>query len=99
MDAGEDRPPHPLERLSAGGWKGGLVRLAIGIAIVTAVIVFGGADAWRRLTEPRMIPLLALGAALHLAQRAARIAKWQAMLREAELHRNDYGYLLRAQLV
>lgn len=95
----EERPPHPLERLSGGGLKGGLLRLFLGVAIVAVVIAIGGAESWRRLAQPRMIPLVALGAALHLGQRAARIAKWQVMLGEAALRRNDYAYLLRAQLV
>lgn len=99
MDAPEDRPPHPLERLSAGGWKGGLLRLALAVGVVALVIHFGGTEAWARLAEPRMIPVIAGGAALHLVQRAVRVAKWQAMLSGAGLYRNDYGYLLRAQLV
>lgn len=93
------RPRNPLEAFTSGGWFKGLLRLALGVALVTVVLTVAGGDSWQHLRHPKLLPLIALGALVHLVQRVARIRKWQQMLVPTEVMQRSFGYLLRVQLI
>jgi hypothetical protein len=90
---------HPLAALTGGGWVRSAARLAVGVAIVAVAVKLTGPDAYRPLLEPRVLPFVAAGAALHLLQRAARIRKWQRLMEGAALLPRSYLDLLRVQLI
>lgn len=99
MPSPPDRPPNPLERFTSGGWIKGVARLALGVALVAAVLHFVGGDSWHHLDDPALLPLVAAGALIHLCQRLARIRKWQLMLAPTSVIKRRYAYLLRIQLI
>jgi uncharacterized protein (DUF3820 family) len=90
---------HPLDRLTSGGWWSGLARLAVGLGIVGVVLWLSGEKAWRPLLELRMLPFFVGGAALHLAQRTARMLKWHSMMQGMSLLQRQFWSLLRIQLI
>ncbi|MCA9625763.1 MAG: flippase-like domain-containing protein [Myxococcales bacterium] len=98
----EDAPgdqAHPLDRLTRGGWRKGVLRLALGLGVVGMVLYLSGEKAWAPLLERRMLPYLVAGALIHLVQRAARVRKWQLMITRANLLARPFRYLMRVQLV
>ena len=94
-----DAPPHPLQRLTSGGWRMGLLRMGVGLVVVGAAVWLSGEEAWGPLLEARMLPFLAGGAALHLTQRAARMRKWFWMIADTDLIPRPFMWLLRIQLI
>jgi len=92
-------PPNPLERFTSGGWVKGLLRLAVGLAILGAVVHFGARDAVDKLIEREVTSMLVLGAAIHVLQRVARIAKWALMIQNAGLIQRRAAFLVRVQFI
>ena len=90
---------NPLDRLTSGGWAKGLLRLSVGVVLVVVVLRFAGGDSWRHLRNPALIPLIVGGALIHLAQRCARVRKWQLMLVPSGVIQRPFSYLLRIQLI
>lgn len=98
-DPQSEAPRNPLERFTSGGWLKGLVRLAIGIGILAAVLHWGARAAVDKLVEREVTAALALGAAIHLVQRIARILKWARMIEPSGLVERRWTFLLRVQLI
>lgn len=94
-----DEIVHPLDRLTSGGWWRGLLRLAVGLAVVGAVLWIAGEEAYAPLLDVRMIPFIVGGAAVHLIQRATRIRKWFFMIADADLLGRSFWSLMRVQLI
>jgi hypothetical protein len=92
-------PANPLLRFTGGGWRKGMLRLALGVGIVAMVLWFQGKGALERLLDPAVIPFLATGAIVHLTQRGARILKWWRMLDSTEVVQHRWTVLLRIQLI
>ena len=51
----EGAPAHPLERLTAGGWVKGAIRLVVGVTVVTVVVLLTGDAVW--LLGPAPAPM------------------------------------------
>lgn len=94
-----ERPQNPLERFTSGGWLKGLLRLGLGVLLVGAVLSFTGRDSWQHLDDPALVPMVGLGALVHLVQRVARTRKWQLMLAPTHVEQRPFRYLLRIQLI
>lgn len=94
-----ERPQNPLERFTSGGWLKGLLRFGLGVALVGVVLSFAGRDSWQHLDDPALLPMVGLGALVHLCQRAARTRKWQLMLAPTSVEQRHFRYLLRIQLI
>ncbi len=92
-------PPNPLERFTSGGWTKGLLRLALGLGIVAAVIGLFGRDSLELLLDRKVAVMLGLGATVHFAQRVFRILKWARMIEPAGLVQRPWTFLLRIQLI
>ena len=95
------KPPlkNPLERLTSGGVGGGLIRFAVGMLLVAGAMHFAGGDSLAHLKDPALLPVIALGAVIHLVQRVARIRKWQAMLERTQVRQRSLKALLRIQFI
>ena len=91
--------PHPLDRLTRGGWLKGLLRLGVGAGLLAVVLAVTGREALDEVLEARHAPLLALGAVLLAAQRVARVRKWAWLVEQTELIHRPVRYLLRVQFV
>ncbi len=90
---------NPLTELTSGGWKRGLLRLAVGMALVAGVLHFVGEDSWRLLDDPALFGAVAAGAVVHLAQRLMRVEKWRRMLTPTSVAQRSLPFLLRIQLI
>jgi uncharacterized membrane protein YbhN (UPF0104 family) len=97
--ASGDAPTHPLDRLAGGGWAAGLLRLALGVGIVVALLLLAGKKALDPLLRTDRLGHLALGALLILGERTLRIVKWHAILQRLPLVPRPPGFLLRIQFI
>jgi hypothetical protein len=92
-------PSDPLLRFTSGGWLKGVARLGAGAVIVGAVLHFSGGEVLDRVLDPALVPALIGGAAVHVAQRYARLRKWAKMIAGAGLAPRPFRYLLRVQFI
>lgn len=97
--AGDHAHRDPLHRLTSGGWLKGLARLAVGAALVTAVLYWSGEEVLERVLDPALIPAVLGGATVHALQRVARLRKWAAMIEGAGLVPISFRHLVRIQFI
>ncbi|MBW2454194.1 MAG: flippase-like domain-containing protein [Deltaproteobacteria bacterium] len=95
----DQAPPNPLERFTSGGWVKGMLRLAVGLALVGVVVWFTGAGSLTLLLDPQVAFWLVVGAAVQIGLRVCRILKWSRIIEPAGLVPRPWTYLLRIQLI
>jgi uncharacterized membrane protein YbhN (UPF0104 family) len=82
-----------------GGWRRGLLRVALALVVVCGVVWWSGPGSWAPLLEWRLLPYVLGGSALHLAQRSVRLRKWALLIAPSRLRQLPFTQLLRIQLV
>ena len=82
-----------------GGWRRGLIRLAVGAVFLACVLWFAPGDALALVARPAVWLWVAVGGLVHLIQRAARIAKWRAMLSTGSLKQLGFLPLIKLQFI
>ena len=98
-DPPSERLANPLERFTSGGWAMGVLRLALGLAVLGVVVRFVARDAVTLILKRGVTSTLLLGVPVYLAQRAGRIEKWRRMIEHSGLVARRFTFLMRVQLI
>ncbi len=99
LDRKDTAVQHPLERLTGGGWRKSILRLFLGVLLLSMVLWWTGTEVIDRLWQRDTLPLLLAGVCLSILQRALRVCKWTWIVSQSGLGEYKLGYLLRIQYV